>query len=245
MLLKEVIHFQAILFSWARADEFVSHDSPWSNLFLNGTRHCSQIGRFSFSELLVQAFKAHDIPENTAVTRGGAQHAADVLEDAKSKGTKFLLGGIEWSGPAGLKPSIVVEPGVDTRIHDEETFEPSVSLCKLSILGVSLVLTERSWYADTDADIVNSDEDAITRANDSSYGLNATIHTRNMERGLQVASELEYGQVHINSTTVYVSSNSPQGGVKGSGWGRQNASWGLENFYQTKFVSWHGRPHSG
>ena len=91
-----------------------------------------------FKELLVQAFKSNDIPDNTAVTRSSAQHAADVLEDAKSKGVEFLLGGVEWSGPASLKPSIVVQPnGANARIVDEETFGPSVSLCKY-IFGLVL-----------------------------------------------------------------------------------------------------------
>lgn len=54
-----------------------------------------------------------------------------------------------------------------------------------------------------------------------------------------MARELEYGQVHMNSISVYVSPMGPQGGVKGSGWGRQNSIWGIEEFVQTKFVSWH------
>ena len=83
-----------------------------------------------FKEHLIQAFKANDIPDNTAVARSGAQHAADILQDAKSKGTEFLLGGVDWKGPASLKPSIVIQPTSDTRIFDEETFGPSVSLCE-------------------------------------------------------------------------------------------------------------------
>lgn len=79
-------------------------------------------------------------------------------------------------------------------------------------------------------DVVESDKKVIERANSSSYGFNATVHTQNMERGLLMARELEYGQVHINSVTEYASPTEPQGGVKGSGWGRENSSWGLENF---------------
>lgn len=57
-----------------------------------------------------------------------------------------------------------------------------------------------------------------------------------------MARELEYGQVHMNSISVYVSPFAPQGGVKGSGWGRQNAGFGVDEFTKTKFVSWHGKP---
>jgi hypothetical protein len=77
-------------------------------------------------------------------------------------------------------------------------------------------------------DVFENDEEAIAKANDSSYGLNACIHTKDMARGMLMAKELEYGQVHMNSITVYVSTMAPQGGVKGSGWGRMNAGWGVE-----------------
>lgn len=83
-----------------------------------------------FQELLIKAFQANDIPENTAVTREVAQHAANVMEDAKSRGIEFLLGGVEWNGRASLKPSIVLEPKRGCSIYDEETFGPSASLCE-------------------------------------------------------------------------------------------------------------------
>lgn len=98
--------------------------------------------------------------------------------------------------------------------------------------------------------IVDTDEEAIAVANKSAYGLNATVHTTNLERGLRAAREIECGQVHINSITVYTSREytilklvnaysdnvflafGPQGGRSGrqSGWGRQNAMWGIEEY---------------
>ncbi|KAK4556681.1 hypothetical protein LTR86_006252 [Recurvomyces mirabilis] len=161
-----------------------------------------------------------------AVHAGIADKAREILQEAKDAGNEFIVGGPEMATKNGVKPSIVVidpkTPKDKLRIVDEETFGPSASLY-----------------------VVASDEEAIRVANNSAYGLNATIHSTNMERAIKMGRELEYGQVHINSISVFTSWTGPQGGVKGSGWGRQNASWGLEEFLQEKFITYHGRDADG
>ena len=150
-----------------------------------------------------------------AVHSGIASHAYDVLEDAKSHGCNFLHGSASYanSSKTAVVPAIVeVDASAsanDLRIVDEETFGPSASLY-----------------------VVSTDAEAVELANRSVYGLNATVHTTNLERGLRVAREIECGQVHINSITVYTSPSGPQGGRTGrqSGWGRQNAMWGIEEY---------------
>ncbi|KAG8623103.1 hypothetical protein KVT40_008079 [Elsinoe batatas] len=160
----------------------------------------------------------------SAVSEGIAKHAVDVLEDAKGKGCEFLTGGPELGKDNRMTPSLViVDPKAgkeEVRIVDEETFGPSASVY-----------------------IVDTEEDAIELANRSAYGLNATIHTTNLERGIKVGRELEYGQVHINSITVFTSATGPQGGRSGksSGWGRQNAMWGLNEYLDEKFITYHGK----
>ncbi|KAK5698918.1 hypothetical protein LTR97_006567 [Elasticomyces elasticus] len=157
-----------------------------------------------------------------AVHSGIADKAREILQEAKDHGNEFLVGGPEMAVKNGVKPSIVIiDPKTSKdqlRIVDEETFGPSASLY-----------------------VVENDVEAISLANSSAYGLNATIHSTNMERALKMGKELEYGQVHVNSISVYTSTTGPQGGVKGSGWGRQNAGWGLEEFVQEKFITYHGK----
>ncbi|KAI7349164.1 aldehyde dehydrogenase [Hortaea werneckii] len=173
-----------------------------------------------FQDLLVKAVANE--PGGTAVHSGIAEKAQSILQDAKDHGNEFLVGGPEMAVENGLKPSIVlVDPKTnkdDLKIVDEETFGPSASLY-----------------------VVEDDAEAIQLANRSAYGLNATIHSNNMERALKMGRELEYGQVHVNSITVFTSWTGPQGGVKGSGWGRQNARWGMEEFLQEKFITYHGK----
>jgi acyl-CoA reductase-like NAD-dependent aldehyde dehydrogenase len=170
-----------------------------------------------FQSLVVEAMKGMAGPAGSAVSESIAKHAEDVLKDSEAKGDCFLVGGVDTSSPLSLRPTIILEPK-DSRIVDEETFGPSASLY-----------------------VVGNDAAAIELANRSAYGLNATIWSTNMERAILMSRELEYGQVHINSISVYTSPTASQGGVKGSGFGRQNAKWGLEEFVVDKFVSWHGK----
>jgi acyl-CoA reductase-like NAD-dependent aldehyde dehydrogenase len=173
-----------------------------------------------FQDLLITAFENEQ--GGRAVHSGIAEQAKEILQDAKDKGNRFLVGGPEMATKNSVRPSLVLvdpkTPKDALRIVDEETFGPSASLY-----------------------IVDSDAEAVQLANASSYGLNATIHSNNMERALKMGRELEYGQVHVNCISVYTSWTGPQGGVKGSGWGRQNAHWGLEEFLQEKFITYHGR----
>ncbi|RMY89641.1 hypothetical protein D0862_10177 [Hortaea werneckii] len=173
-----------------------------------------------FQDLLVKAMANEQ--GGTAVHSGIAERAQSILQDAKDHGNQFLVGGPEMAVKNGLQPSIVLVDSKtnkdDLKIVDEETFGPSASLY-----------------------VVEDDAEAIQLANRSAYGLNATIHSNNMERALKMGRELEYGQVHVNSITVFTSWTGPQGGVKGSGWGRQNARWGMEEFLQEKFITYHGK----
>lgn len=141
-----------------------------------------------FIELLIEQVK--NTPGGTAVTEKIAQNALSILQDAKDKGAKFLFGNAEYAGKNAVKPALVlVDAKTRTdqlRIIDEETFGPSASVY-----------------------IVEDDAEAIEVANRSAYGLNATIHTKNLERAIKMGRELEYGQVHANSSSVYISRKSP------------------------------------
>ncbi|KAI4666559.1 uncharacterized protein J4E79_002598 [Alternaria viburni] len=173
-----------------------------------------------FKTLLVEAMKGMEGPAGSAVSEVIARHAEDVIRDAQEKGDEVLVGGVGSTSSEGrlaLKPTIIVNPSPSSRILDEETFGPSASLY-----------------------VVSSDEEAIALANRSAYGLNATVWTRDMARFMKMSRELEYGQVHANSISVYTSPTGSQGGVKGSGFGRQNGQWGLDEFVVEKFVTWCG-----
>jgi acyl-CoA reductase-like NAD-dependent aldehyde dehydrogenase len=168
-----------------------------------------------FQELLVKQMEGLDEVVGSAVSQSIADHAEEVIKDAHAK---IIVGGIDGNakGPS-LKPTIVLNPSPKERIFDEETFGPSASLY-----------------------IVKNDATAIELANKSSYGLNATVWTKDMSRFMKIARQLEYGQVHANTISIYTSPTGSQGGVKSSGFGRQNGRWGLDEFVTEKFVTWCG-----
>lgn len=113
-----------------------------------------------------------------AVTKQAADHAYDVLKDARDKGAEFLVGGLEYLTETSLKPTLVTNVSRDARIFDEETFGPSATVY-----------------------IAEDDDDAVAKANDSAYGLNAAVHSKSWEHAYQVAKQIECGQVHINNMT--------------------------------------------
>lgn len=173
-----------------------------------------------FQEILIKVISNEQ--GGTAVHAGIAEKAQAMLQEVKDNGGKFLVGGPEMASKNAIKPSIILVDSKTTKdqlkIIDEESFGPVACLY-----------------------VVDNDAEAVKLANASNYGLNATIHSNNMERALKMGQELEYGQVHVNSISVYVSPTGPQGGVKGSGYGRQNAEWGLDEYVKTKFISYHGK----
>ena len=85
---------------------------------------------------------------------------------------------------------------------------------------------------------------AIMLANDSDMGLGASVWTRNVERGLALASQLKAGVVTVNMETLMTGARPalPFGGMGASGWGRQRGAAGLEEFAQWRTVCWQGSP---
>ena len=150
----------------------------------------------------------------TAVDSSSASHALDILLDAQKRGAEFLFGSPEYVGTNSLKPALVTNVVREARIRDEETFGPSATVY-----------------------VVDTDDDAVRLANDSTYGLNAAVHSTNWERALKVCRQLDYGQVFVNNMTPADAATQPIQGVKGSGWGSSNSIWGIREFMIDKVIS--------
>ncbi|HEX5419594.1 MAG TPA: aldehyde dehydrogenase family protein [Gammaproteobacteria bacterium] len=137
-----------------------------------------------------------------------------LLEDTKRSGAKLLTGGEVPEG-AGyfIPPTLVTDIDEQSRLVQEEQFGPIVPILKYSEL-----------------------EDAIARANDTRYGLSASVWTSNLERGREVAKRLEVGTAWVNlhrATSPFV----PFGGAKESGLGRQYSVLGLRGYMEPEVVS--------
>jgi succinate-semialdehyde dehydrogenase / glutarate-semialdehyde dehydrogenase len=132
------------------------------------------------------------------------------VQDSIRAGAKLIIGGSR-SG-CNFTPALLddVSPGMPA--FDEEMFGP-----------VASVIT------------VQSHEEAIVLANNSRYGLGASVWTKNLMRGEQVAKEIESGSVFVNGL-MRSDARVPFGGVKKSGYGRELSEAGIKEFVNTKTI---------
>jgi succinate-semialdehyde dehydrogenase/glutarate-semialdehyde dehydrogenase len=142
---------------------------------------------------------------------------AELVADAVGKGAKLLTGGESLSGPAHpgyfYAPTVLAEVPASARILREEVFGP--------VAPVSAFSTE---------------EQAVSAANATEYGLVAYLYTRDLARTLRVSEAIEAGMVGVNQGIV---SNpaAPFGGVKQSGFGREGGFEGIGEYLETKYVA--------
>ncbi|WP_042461925.1 aldehyde dehydrogenase family protein [Neobacillus dielmonensis] len=138
--------------------------------------------------------------------------ALSYIEKAKEAGQELLLEGKREGNV--LTPYIFGNVKNDSDLAQTELFSPVVSLIKAS-----------------------SDEEAIEIANDTVYGLSSAVFTSDLARGEEAAVQIEAGMTHVNDQTVNCLSNTPFGGMKGSGIGRFGNPWIVDEFTQAKWVS--------
>ena len=134
------------------------------------------------------------------------------LEDAIAKGAKVELGGkIEGRF---VYPTILTGVTPAMLVYQDETFGPVVPVIPFE-----------------------TDEEAISIANDTEYGLSSGIITADEEKALQMARQLETGMCHVNCSSVNDEPNVPFGGTKASGLGRHGGRWSMETFTDTRWIT--------
>ncbi|MFF0815687.1 aldehyde dehydrogenase family protein [Rhodococcus sp. NPDC003318] len=137
------------------------------------------------------------------------------VEDALDKGAKAVLGGRESLRDPYIEPVILGDVPEDSTAMTEETFGPIVAVNRMRDL-----------------------EDGVEKANRSSYGLGASIFTKNKAQALQAAENLRTGMVSVNSVLGFAGVPSlPFGGVGESGFGRIHGADGLREFARPKAVT--------
>ncbi|KAI9260682.1 aldehyde dehydrogenase domain-containing protein [Phascolomyces articulosus] len=137
----------------------------------------------------------------------------DYIELGKKEGATCYIGG-KRSGSQGyfIEPTMFTDVKPDMRIMKEEIFGPVVAISK---------------FKDVD--------DVVAQANDTTYGLAASVFTSNIKRAITVSNALEAGSVWVNCYNL-VSENSPFGGYKQSGIGRENGEYALSEYTQIKAI---------
>ena len=143
------------------------------------------------------------------------ERVCELIQDAKDQGYQFLLGGdVDPSGTGYFVPITILDnPPEDARIVAEEQFGPIMPLMKFS-----------------------TDEEVIERANASDYGLAGAVWTKDTDRGVRIAEQLETGTVWINEY-MHLSPFVPFGGHKQSGFGAEYGKEGLLEFTYPQVIT--------
>jgi acyl-CoA reductase-like NAD-dependent aldehyde dehydrogenase len=153
------------------------------------------------------------------VSAGQAESVTELVDDATGSGAERLTGGPrEVDGFSGRFIAPTVLTGV----------EPEMRIMREEIFGPVLPIT-----------VVDSEEEAVQQANDSNFGLGASIWTRDRQKGNRMAREIQSGMVWINDHSfTHGACQCAWGGVKESGVGRAHSKFGFYECVEIKTVTW-------
>jgi acyl-CoA reductase-like NAD-dependent aldehyde dehydrogenase len=196
--------------------------------FMNQGQICMSTERIVVRDEVADAF-VKKLAEKTATLRVGdskidgvavgsmigaasAERVDELVREAVAKGASLVSGGTRDA--TIMAPTILDHVLPSMRIYHEESFGPIASVVR-----------------------VNSDEDAVTVANDTEYGLTASVFSQNIARALGIGRRVQSGMCHINGPTVHDEAQMPFGGTKASGYGRFGGRAGIEEFTELRWFT--------
>jgi succinate-semialdehyde dehydrogenase/glutarate-semialdehyde dehydrogenase len=203
--------------------------------FANAGQTCSGIERTYVVDEIADRFLAGLVERTEKLTVGDPEDweteigpmvssdqfgiVTDLVDDALSAGAERLTGGQEdvpgFSG-SFLGPTVLAGVEDEMRIMKEEIFGPVVPVV-----------------------VVGSEEEALERANDSNFGLGASVWTKDHAKGERIARRIDSGMVWINDHSyTHAAMQCAWGGVKDSGLGRSHSKFGLYECVEPKTISW-------
>jgi acyl-CoA reductase-like NAD-dependent aldehyde dehydrogenase len=214
-----------LVFEDADLDRAVS-GALWG-AFANCGQVCSGVERIYVARPLQEAFveelarRARDLRVGSdigpLISEGGRARVEELVEDAVARGAEVRIGGSRAkTGLPGwfYEPTILTGVDREARIDRDEIFGPVVTVASFG-----------------------DEDEAVRLANASSFGLGASVWTRDLERAKRVARRLEAGSVWTNDVSYsYGTGQASWGGTKGSGYGRTHSKHGLYELSRVKFA---------
>jgi acyl-CoA reductase-like NAD-dependent aldehyde dehydrogenase len=199
--------------------------------FSNAGQVCVSTERVYVADSVADEF-VRKVVAKTAELRQGAEGEADVgpmiwpvqldtverhVSEAVAKGARVLAGGRRNPDSKGLffEPTVLVDVDHDMAIMREETFGPVLPIMR-----------------------VRDEEEGLRLANDTSYGLNANVWTRDTRKGVELAKQIQSGSAVVNDCMItYGLAESPFGGRKESGVGQVNGEIGLRSYCYAQSIT--------
>ena len=201
--------------------------------FSNAGQLCVSMERLFVADQVYDRFVERFVARTQAMTLGAtlewgtdmgsliSQDQLDTVQrhvdDAVAKGARVLAGGRARPdlGPFFFEPTILEGVSPDMTCFGDETFGPVIALYRF-----------------------HDEAEAVARANDGEYGLNASIYSRDGARARAMAREVKCGTVNINEAfgATFASIDSPMGGMRESGMGRRQGSEGIHRYTESQSV---------
>ncbi|WP_420544461.1 NAD-dependent succinate-semialdehyde dehydrogenase [Nitrosopumilus sp.] len=212
------------------ADIDKATDGAVKGRFINCGQSCIASKRFFVSKEVAEEFTekfihkteklvvGDPLSENSdlgpLVNKDALDRISEMVQDAKKKGCNVLTGGEQLHDGKGYfyKPTILTDIKDNMDVASEETFGPIAPIT-----------------------IIEDEDEAIRLANDSKYGLGASIWTENLKTAEVLSDKIESGIVSVNNVVVS-DPRIPFGGIKNSGFGRELSRYGMLEFVSVKSI---------
>jgi acyl-CoA reductase-like NAD-dependent aldehyde dehydrogenase len=234
----KVPHKKVNLELGSNAPLIVNADGDWEtaadkaklHAFSHAGQSCISIQRILVHEEIAEAFTAR-LVDNTEALRVGDPLDPDTdvgplitgddrdrvkqwVDEAVAAGAELLSGGELVDEGRCLAPTLLGAPPREAKVWCEEIFGPVATIDRFADFG-----------------------EALRMANDSKFGLQAGVFTRDVSRGLQAANTLEFGGVLINEVPTFRADQMPYGGVKDSGNTREGPAFAVQELTEERFVT--------
>jgi len=202
----------------------------WGAL-MNAGQACTSIERVYVEAPVYDDFVARVCAKSRAIRQGPSEELVDIgsmtseaqldkvaaqVDEAVLRGAKVLVGGRRNPKFPGLyfEPTVLVDVDHDMSVMKDETFGPVIPIMKVADAA-----------------------EAMRLANDSHYGLGASIFCRDRDAAAKLAEQIEGGAVCVNDSLVnYIIPDTPMGGIKESGFGRRHGAEGIRKYCRQKSI---------
>jgi acyl-CoA reductase-like NAD-dependent aldehyde dehydrogenase len=234
----KVPHKKVNLELGSNAPLIVNADGDWEtaadkaklHAFSHAGQSCISIQRILLHEEIADAFTERLIANTEAlrvgdpldsetdvgplITPGDRDRVKEWIDEAVAAGASLLTGGELVDEGRCLAPTLLGAPPRTAKVWCEEIFGPVATIDRFSDFG-----------------------EALAMANDSKFGLQAGVFTRDVSRGIEAANTLEFGGVLINEVPTFRADQMPYGGVKDSGNTREGPAFAVQELTEERFIT--------